>query len=67
MTVSFAPQSAGSFSTTLTASGQNFSTASQLFGTGVASRGTSASAAPVERSYPTSVARREGNLVVGRD
>ena len=64
MTISFKPQSVGSFSTTLTAGGTNFNTQSQLTGTGVAgvaARTTGKSAAQL----PTSVRLRDGEAVVG--
>jgi hypothetical protein len=68
MTLSFKPQSVGSFQTTLTAGGTNFNTQSQLFGTGVpasASSPTSGKAATKSTHLPTSVRLRDGKAVVG--
>ncbi|MFB9312788.1 choice-of-anchor D domain-containing protein [Nocardioides plantarum] len=66
MTLSFKPQSVGSFNTTLTAGGTNFNTSSLLLGTGVPARGTAPSVSSPS-SMPTSVALRGGKVVVRRE
>ena len=64
MTISFKPQSVGSFQTTLTAGGPSFSTTSQLLGTGVPAR---PGAAVAGRPQPVAVALRHGEVVVRRE
>jgi len=64
MTISFKPQSVGSFQVTLTAGGPGFNTSSQLLGTGVPAR---PSAAVASRPQPMTVALRHGEVVVRRE
>ena len=69
MTLSFKPQSVGSFSTTLTAGGTSFNTQSQLFGTGVPARPTLRHGDPDAVSKPQaySLVLRHGQPVVRRE
>lgn len=70
MTISFKPQSVGSFSTTLTAGGTNFNTQSQLLGTGVPARPARTArtadgfTAPKIRPMTTSIRLRNGKVEV---
>ena len=65
MTISFKPQSVGSFNTTLTAGGPGFNTSSLLVGTGVAAVASSRKLPTDAGHLPTSLRLRDGKAEVG--